>query len=152
MDGNPTSWLEIQPTTKFRKTKSSRLWPCYIYVALESSTIYFGIVWLIWPCLKGNHLSLSNIKTGFNHSLDGFPTIKISQKMEKANLWPQFLRWLSWEWSKLIVYVYTYVFQLTQCKKNHHSYWNEKSLILKPKNRVWCSGECSYREGFRNPS
>ena len=52
----------------------------------KALTIYFGIVWLIWPCLKGNHLSLSNIKTGFNHSLDGFPTIKISQKMEKANL------------------------------------------------------------------
>ena len=25
-------------------------------------------------------------------------------------------------------------------KKNHSSYWNEKSLVLKPKNRVWCSG------------
>ena len=53
---------------------------------LESSKIYFGIIWLIWPCLKGKYLLLSNKKTGFNDSLDGFPTNKISQKIEKANL------------------------------------------------------------------
>ena len=52
---------------------------------------------------------ISYIKTGFNHSLDGFPTIKMSQKREKANLWPNFSIFLDWEWSKLKVYS----FQLT---------------------------------------
>ena len=77
--GNPTN-------KKIQKTKSSRLWLCYTYIFQESTGIYFGVVWLVLGCLNQKTRALDNIKTGFSRSLDGFPTIKISQKMGKANL------------------------------------------------------------------
>ena len=96
MDGIPTTspanWMEIQPPgwksnqpKKSEKLKVLDFGHAPHTVALETSRISNAIVLLNLGCLKQSTSSLNDRKTSFCNSLDGFPTIKISQKTQKAN-------------------------------------------------------------------
>ena len=78
MDGNPT--MDGIPTTSQAHVPHT--------VALETSRISNAIVLLNLGCLKQSTSSLNDRKNSFYNSLDGFPTIKISQKTQKANSRP----------------------------------------------------------------
>ena len=105
MDGNPTmdgipstsqaNWMEIQPPGwKSNQPKKSEKLKVLDFahaphtVALETSRLSNTIVLLNLGCLKQSTSSLNDRKNSFYNSLDGFPTIKISQKTQKANFRP----------------------------------------------------------------
>ena len=57
------TWMEIQPVgwksnqqQNSEKLKVLDFGHATSIWGLESSKIYFGIIWLIWPCLKGKYL------------------------------------------------------------------------------------------------
>ena len=99
MDGIPTTsqanWMEIQPPGwKSNQPKKSEKLKVLDFahaphtVALETSRISNAIVLLNLGCLKQSTSSLNDRKKSFYNSLDGFPTIKISRKTQKANFRP----------------------------------------------------------------
>ena len=109
MDGNPTmdgipttsqaNWMEIQPPGwKSNQPKKSEKLKVLDFahaphtVALETSRLSNAIVLLNLGRLKQSASSLNDRKKSFYNSLDGFPTIKISQKTQKANFRPNSLK------------------------------------------------------------
>ena len=102
MDGNPTmdgipttsqaKWMEIQPPSwKSNQPKKSEKLKVLDFahvshtVELETPRISIAILLLNLGCLKQSASSSNDRKQYFNNSLDGFPTIKISQKKQKVN-------------------------------------------------------------------
>ena len=101
MDGNPTmdgipttsqaNWIEIQPPSwKSNQPKKSEKLKVLDFahaphtVALETSRLSNAIVLLNLGRLKHSASSLNDRKKSFYNSLDGFPTIKLSQKNTKS--------------------------------------------------------------------